>query len=51
MRLSFVVEDEQIGLKDYLVNHYSFSFFGYLRQAKAIIKKEDMMKIYQLIIF
>ena len=41
MRLSFVVEEEQIGLKDYLVNHYSFSFFGYLRQAKAIIKKED----------
>ena len=40
MRYHFII-DETIGFKDFLIKNYSSSFFGYLRQNKAIIIKQN----------
>ncbi|MGM9857879.1 MAG: RluA family pseudouridine synthase [Bacilli bacterium] len=40
MKYHFVI-DEEIGFKDFLIKNYSSSFFGYLRQNKAIIYRNN----------
>ncbi|MCF0117456.1 MAG: RluA family pseudouridine synthase [Bacilli bacterium] len=37
MKISFEINEDNIGIKDYLIKYYSFSFFGYLRETKARI--------------
>ena len=40
MKFHFII-NETIGFKDFLIKNYSSSFFGYLRQNKSIIIKQN----------
>lgn len=42
--------EEESGLKDYLVNHFSFSFFGYLRHINATITRNGSKVTYNTLV-